>query len=638
MRSVLRHLDVDALAAGVRTESRARQRHLPPVSVFRWWARRAETITGAVVDAVAADAVRPGSLLVADPFAGGGVIALAALIRGHRVYAQDINPWAARSLTTMLTLPDPAALDAAAGRLRHGVARLLADAYATTLRDGTPAHVTHTLRVATGSCPTCETLLRLFPTALVSLTSRVDAGGRRGWMACRAGHLQQVPDTSKRGSCTTCRRYILPTAVYTPGRVVTCYTCGHPARTDELTGPNGFSWQVALVERAGEGRREIGPPSAAELTAANDRRWHPKRALPTIEDGIETTVLRRHGITTWHDLYPARQRTVIEALLDRCDEAGGEASVAAALRAAVIGSVEMAGYASRWDARYLKSYEAIANHRYNVTTLAAEPNVWGAGEFGRGTVERRLTHLAKASTWLNERCGSLTVEGPRPTSSRRSRLAGSTDVRVVEGSSRRLLIPTGHLDAVITDPPYADDVHYSELSDLFRAWAAVPTGRLDGDAIVRRMRGPDGMDAYKQLLAGVFTEIHRALRPGGHLVLSFANREPSAWTALFAALQDAGFVAVGYQVVASENETDHAKAGKRACTLDVLLDLVHASNKPVNQYCPEPRRLQSAEATYCHLIGKQALAIGELEPSWSEAFVQGLKATAFLAKPVAVTG
>ena len=43
--------------------------------------------------------------------------------------------------------------------------------------------------------------------------------------------------------------------------------------------------------------------------------------------------------------------------------------------AAVLGSVEMAGYLSRWDPRYLKPYEAVANHRYNVTTLSAEPNV-----------------------------------------------------------------------------------------------------------------------------------------------------------------------------------------------------------------------------------------------------------------------
>jgi hypothetical protein len=64
VRSVLRHLDPAELADTTRQESRSRQRHLPPVSVYRWWARRTETVSGALIDAVNAD--QPGRLLIAD--------------------------------------------------------------------------------------------------------------------------------------------------------------------------------------------------------------------------------------------------------------------------------------------------------------------------------------------------------------------------------------------------------------------------------------------------------------------------------------------------------------------------------------------------------------------------------------------
>jgi adenine-specific DNA methylase len=200
---------------------------------------------------------------------------------------------------------------------------------------------------------------------------------------------------------------------------------------------------------------------------------------------------------------------------------------------------------------------------------------------------------------------------------------------VVEGPSQRLLVPTATFDAVITDPPYADDVHYSELSDLFRAWAGLPTGTLTGDAIVRRLHGPNGTDAYQQLLTDVFQELHRALRPGGHLILSYANREPSAWVALFSALQDAGFRVVGYQVVPSENELDHAKAGKRACTLDVLLDLVHADTPNVMRWRPS-EELDGDEGAYCKVIGERCLDIGTLTSGWAAAFIEDLRATEFL--------
>lgn len=629
VRSVLRHLDISALETASRQESRSRQRHLPPVSVYRWWARRTETVTGAIVDAVSAD--RSGQLLLADPFAGGGVIALACLLRGHRVYAQDVNPWAARSLATMLRLPTVGELAAAGDRLRSSVEPLLEEAYATTLSDGTPATIANTIRVATGSCPGCAGTLKLFPTATVSLLSRVDCGGDRAYVACPAGHLN-LASSRKRTKCVTCSKYVTPAARYTTGRAARCSTCRWTGKLTELVGRNGLAWEVVLIERAAAGRREIGPPTPAELKTAEGARWAPGRELPAIDPGIETAVLLRHGMTHWHDLYPRRQRVVIESLLAATqDAAGGDARVSEALQAAVIGATEMAGYASRWDPRYLKAYEAVANHRFNFTTLAAEPNVWGAPDFGRGTVDRRLTQLAKAAVWLDERLGRpFNVHGPATASTtRRTKMAGTVDARVVAGGSQRLVLPTGVLDAVITDPPYHDDVHYGELSDLFRAWAGGATGALEGDAIVRRSTGASGTDAYEQLLTDVFREGRRALRSDGHLVLSYANRHPGAWVALFNALQAAGFRAAGFTVVHSENETDHAKAGRRACTLDVLIDVVPFDGRRVIRYRPIGAA-GSDEEEFCRLVGTHALRIGTLPSDWSESFTAAARATAFL--------
>jgi putative DNA methylase len=73
IQSPLRHIDPERVAQGVRTETRNREVHLPPVSVYRWWARRTESVNGAVLDAFAQDH-QNARLLVADPLAGGGVI------------------------------------------------------------------------------------------------------------------------------------------------------------------------------------------------------------------------------------------------------------------------------------------------------------------------------------------------------------------------------------------------------------------------------------------------------------------------------------------------------------------------------------------------------------------------------------
>jgi putative DNA methylase len=591
-------------------------------------------VTGALVEALATESPAE-RLLIADPFAGGGVIALAALIRGHRVYAQDVNPWASRCLVTMLDLPTVDELGAAADRLHDRVADILEDAYGTSMSDGTRAEVATTLRVATGACPHCGEHWRLFPAALVSLTQRVDCGGNSGFVACSAGHVNEAT-VAKSSRCSECRCRVDPKARYTTGRGFTCPSCGCAGKLSELAGKHGFRWEVVLVDRVSDdGLREIGPPTKRELAQAAAGRWNPNRRLPAISDGLETRGLRHHGMRSWHDLYPSRQRVVIEKLLGAAQKAAdGDERVARALEAAIIGSAEMAGLVSRWDARYLKSYEAIANHRFSFTTLAAEPNVWGAGGCGRGGVDRRLRQFAKASAWLEEKVGrEWVVSGPTPTAERRRAMAARLDVKVVEGSSERLLLPGASLDAVLTDPPYHNDVQYADLSSLFRAWAGQSVGALDGDAAVVSKSEP--IEDYEDRLTRIFAEARRALKPGGHLVLSYANRHPPAWAALFSALHRAGFRAAGYAVVHSENEVDHAKVGRRACCLDVLIDLVDRDTRSVEIYEPKGRA-RGPEEAFCRRVGRRALQIGSLQGNWRGELEKALTTSTFL-RPLAVS-
>jgi putative DNA methylase len=366
--------------------------------------------------------------------------------------------------------------------------------------------------------------------------------------------------------------------------------------------------------------------------------WPAPPPLPPITAGVETDVLIRHGMTRWDHAFPRRQQALLHALLAAIDRSAFEDKQAAAtLRAAVIGSVEMAGYLSRWDARYLKAYEAVANHRYNFTTLSAEPNVWGAPQSGRGTVNRRLDHLGKAGTWYGERVGhTVAVCGPITAQSRRTPMRRDLDVRVVAGSSVRLVTPAASIDIVCTDPPYHDDVMYGELSELFRAWAGMGSSRVDGETIVSAKTADNA--EYEAMLTAAFTEIRRVLKPKGHLVLTYANRDPDAWVALFTALQASGFRILGYEVVQSENDLDHAKAGRRACNLDVVLDLIPNNNTPVELHRPAPNET-ATEASFCHQVGGFALAIGDLPTGWDARLRDALRAHPFLSKtpPSAVT-
>jgi adenine-specific DNA methylase/predicted RNA-binding Zn-ribbon protein involved in translation (DUF1610 family) len=622
MESILDQIDFSKVSKRAREESRSRETHLPPVSTYRWWARRTSAVSDAIVEA----AVQKEEIdALCDPFAGGGTFTLSALLKDVSAYGQDVNPWAASGLATMLDLPPSDVLEESAQKLKEAALSEIKRAYQTEFQDGDDAEIAHTLRVAVANCPECREKIRLFPYAVVSLLNRKDSGGKKGWLACSSGHLFRKSITEP-SECEECGERVDPDAQYTKGRIAKCPSCGYEAKISTLSENPGLEWEPVLVERAVRGRREIDRPTDQEREAGSDQKWDHNLDLGTIPQTTETRVLRRHGYKKWEDCYPDRQLHLLNTLLKCCDEVATDKKDRKALRIAVIGSAEMAGHLSRWDRWYLKSYEAMANHRYNFTTLSCEPNVWGAS-VGRGTVRRRLAQIRKASEWFEDNVSSkLTVEEvTKRNRKKQESLPGGLSARVVAGSSEEISLPDNEVPFVFTDPPYHDDVRYGDLSALFRAWTNT-TIDFWREAVARS----NGESSYSEKLTTIFRECKRVMEPGGHMVISFANRNPKAWTDLFQSFIDAEFRACGFGIVHSENEIDHSKRGINACTLDLVLDLV-GSDKEV-QLRDGSVNAVSEQEEYLNYVGQFFLRYVQPKPAdgWRKKFLERAGAHSFV--------
>src|ERR1700760_3809076 len=66
-KSLLSGLGWSELEQLIRAQQRNREVHTPPISTFRWWARRSHALIGALLDE-AQGAAAGGQLTVADPF------------------------------------------------------------------------------------------------------------------------------------------------------------------------------------------------------------------------------------------------------------------------------------------------------------------------------------------------------------------------------------------------------------------------------------------------------------------------------------------------------------------------------------------------------------------------------------------
>src|SRR5436189_6235160 len=80
MELILADVDWTKLARKVRIETKNREVYQPLISVYRWWARRPHSLMGALIDA--ASCRIPKGACIADPFSGGGTVAIEAARRG----------------------------------------------------------------------------------------------------------------------------------------------------------------------------------------------------------------------------------------------------------------------------------------------------------------------------------------------------------------------------------------------------------------------------------------------------------------------------------------------------------------------------------------------------------------------------
>jgi putative DNA methylase len=128
---------------------------------------------------------------------------------------------------------------------------------------------------------------------------------------------------------------------------------------------------------------------------------------------------------------------------------------------------------------------------------------------------------------------------------------------VQRGSATALSIPDKSLDAVISDPPYYDNVPYADISDFFYVWLKRSVGHIypehfanettpkKSEAVADATRHGGSKDkakqAYETMMGQAFKEAHRLLKPGGQAVIVYAHKTTLGWSTLVDALRSAGF-------------------------------------------------------------------------------------------------
>lgn len=130
------------------------------------------------------------------------------------------------------------------------------------------------------------------------------------------------------------------------------------------------------------------------------------------------------------------------------------------------------------------------------------------------------------------------------------------------------------IDYIFTDPPFGENIYYSDLNILIESWHGVRTAPTN-EVIVDKVKEKTLLD-YQRMMSNCFSNYYRVLKPGRWMTVEFHNSRNSVWNAIQEALQHAGFVVADVRTLDKKQHSfQQAVSGNT-----VKRDLIISAYKP----------------------------------------------------------
>lgn len=559
------------------------QSSTPLYRVHRWFARRVGSQFRSILTALTLPPEKADEFwdtylgktsvngaVVLDPFIGGGTSLVESMRCNARVIGFDIDPVATFITRFELSASRMEDQYPEIDRVCAEVSKQIMPLHRTSV-DGEDRDVLHHFWVQVKQCSHCESDVELHPH--YQLAHSKEKGLQ--WVFCKDCHsVHELPIERKMLYCSCGKRTAISTGTHRNG-IMTCPFCKTSEKfaADSPENAEAPRWKLFAQEYlVGEGKnctrhfkqitdadRTLDELAEQRISDIGNELLSPSREIP--REGRSDGRPLIHGIQRYSDFFNNRQRLHLHLLgkainqID-CDEA--RRCMELAFSEHLTTNCMYTGYAFG----YRRTSPMFSIHSYRHITRPVELNPWLDG-VGRGTFINTVRKISKAIAFAKAP-EELHPEGSRLAYNedfvRRQACLGSvqdvladnaTAAIETQSSEELYLLPDGSVDLVLTDPPYFDNLSYSELSDFYLAWhqalgiAPPPYNDnvtsapiLQNLAITRR--SAEAITGYQERLQQIFLECCRVLKPNGVCVFTYHHKLPSAWDALGTALIHSG--------------------------------------------------------------------------------------------------
>lgn len=581
-------------------ESWRKEIHRPIYHVHKWWAKRLGSIfRGILLGATLEDASLERAfyqkhqlkgIAVFDPFMGSGTTVGEAHKLGMTALGRDINPVATESAEVSFGRLDRGELQKALVQILDSVGESIRSLYRSSDSQGRPCDVLYHFWVMQTDCPACRTGTDLFSSYVVASNAYPQRKPEVHLFCPSCGEIFHALDRYSNATCPACAYSFNPNTAPAKGAKAVCRSCNNNfVIVNALAGQRPrFRLYGKLVLNV-DGQKEYLRATEHDLLAyahcsqlLQQELERNAIRLPTLrlEHGYNTRQAIGYGFKCWRDFFNDRQLLALGWLREAIEEIQNEPA-RKAMRVLFSGLLEFNNLFTSYKGEGTGAVRHMFSHHIlKPERIPIEANVWGtsksSGSF-TGLFRTRLLRALEyqqAPTEVGADQGSVSAEpfnGRVEVSWPTKGDFVSRGIYVSCGDSARSDLATGSIDLVVTDPPFFDNVHYSELADFFYSWQTIDRAVDKSTRHAAEVQDVNA-DQFAAKLRLVFAECARVLKEDGLLIFTYHHSRPEGWSALAQAILGAGFYVVNSHPVKAEMSVATPKTqAKEPIQIDIVL-------------------------------------------------------------------